>query len=51
MNDLLTAAKYALIPVAAIVAGTIAAAFRPPGPYWRSATQHSWLVPELTRAN
>lgn len=41
MNGLaLTAASYALIPVVAVAAGAIAAAFRPPGPYWRSATQH-----------
>ncbi len=36
----ITAAAYALIPAAAVAAGAALAAFRPPGPFIRSATQH-----------
>jgi zinc transporter, ZIP family len=36
----ITAGTYALIPAAALAAGDAAAAYRPPGPYMRSATQH-----------
>jgi ZIP family zinc transporter len=35
-----TAMGYALVPVAALVAGGAVAAFRPPSPSWRSAIQH-----------
>ncbi len=41
MNSLaLTAGAYALIPATAIAAGAALAAFQPPGPFVRSATQH-----------